>query len=317
LAHQLDDGAADWPCLGPHQRASLNGVASPFLEIPVQQQTPRHDMRGVNNRKPWWVAHTETDALVLREYNASNVSASLRRLMNQRRLTVAEVAQRTGLSESTVRRSLRRTGSPSLRTLERWLEACGLDSGKASTLWAAAHRPTPQAVRLWTPLNVFTFHDLTAALNALYRAEGKPPLRDVTHRAARAGDHLPKSTLHDALSGRRNPSRETVRALVRVFGVDEREVQWWSKAWDRCREQHAVGRGREPRDLIVPGRGLGMATRAEHDVSDAVVRLIESAAASGLEWDVAAQAALYAAQFCLGPQHQPTSAGRSFPQESP
>jgi hypothetical protein len=77
---------------------------------------------------------------------------------------------------------------------------------------------------------------LAAALDTLRRRCGISSKRAITAAAATQGLVLPKSTVDDALSGRRVPTEATLRAFLMVCGVhDDAQVQAWLRAAERAR----------------------------------------------------------------------------------
>jgi hypothetical protein len=124
------------------------------------------------------------------------------------------------------------------------------------------------------PLGATTIADFAECLRALRLRAGNPSYRAIASWGDRNNTPLPRSTLRDALIGRRLPSRSLVRGFVRACGVPADDHRW-EVAWTQLagqRETPAAART-SPRqqDLI-------------RDTGEAGLLRIGASYLSELEW---------------------------------
>ncbi|MGW7200397.1 hypothetical protein [Streptomyces chryseus] len=94
---------------------------------------------------------------------------------------------------------------------------------KAAQVWeaafAAVHPPPADRTRAaYGPGRVTTLTDLVAAMRTLRTAAGNPSLRSLV---AAADGRFSRGALHNALTGRRLPSEELLKAFVSACGADQ------------------------------------------------------------------------------------------------
>ncbi|MEU7909039.1 hypothetical protein [Actinoplanes sp. NPDC049118] len=81
--------------------------------------------------------------------------------------------------------------------------------------------------------------DLVWLLARIRLRAGNPALRDIESRGKKLGIALPRATVADVLSGKRQPRLTLLLDLLRVLGVPETERRQWRAAWERAAENHA------------------------------------------------------------------------------
>lgn len=90
------------------------------------------------------------------------------------------------------------------------------------------------------PGSARTVAEFALCLRRLRARAGFPSLRDMEVRARRLGRWLPKSSVSDALAGKRLPRKELVLDLVQVCGVNATTDTRWIRAWSRLADQDAA-----------------------------------------------------------------------------
>jgi hypothetical protein len=84
--------------------------------------------------------------------------------------------------------------------------------------------------------DVATSEELATHMKALWDSDGKVPLRELETWGVNQNLPMPKSSLHDALTGKRVPNEHLLRHFLAAHGVkQESEVQPWLDALDRVR----------------------------------------------------------------------------------
>ncbi|MEU6132436.1 hypothetical protein ABZ805_24940 [Saccharopolyspora sp. NPDC047091] len=79
--------------------------------------------------------------------------------------------------------------------------------------------------------------DFVVTMRGLIIEAGDPGLREIERRAAAHGRTLPRSTLSDALAGKRLPKREVVESLVRACGKGDADVARWLAYWEAASKE--------------------------------------------------------------------------------
>ncbi|MBO1418829.1 helix-turn-helix transcriptional regulator [Streptomyces sp. FH025] len=120
----------------------------------------------------------------------------------------------------------------SLRTAERlWLRADARRSGRSARP-AVAVQAAGLALRYVTQP-----HELLLAMRRLRLRAGNPSLRELEARAMHGPvSHLPRSTLHGVLSGRRDCSERILAEFVRACGAGPGEETEWLAALRRVHD---------------------------------------------------------------------------------
>ncbi|MEU8007059.1 hypothetical protein AB0B66_38350 [Catellatospora sp. NPDC049111] len=88
-----------------------------------------------------------------------------------------------------------------------------------------------------SPETIQSLADLTRELRRVRIWAGEPSFRDLKKRAAGVqpkGRHLPSSTAHDLLEGKRMPKQEIMETYLLACGVED--LRPWIKAWRRLKE---------------------------------------------------------------------------------
>lgn len=137
-------------------------------------------------------------------------------------------AGKMAVSACTLRRAL--DGRlPTLRTVQAFARGAGADEEEAGRVWAAAEAAVrPRAVRApaaYVPGGgITTRAGLVRALERVRASAGAPSLRQLAGSPQAAG-RLSRSTLHNALRGRRLPSEELLTAFAAACGAGEETVR--------------------------------------------------------------------------------------------
>lgn len=129
--------------------------------------------------------------------------------------------------------------------------------------------PEPDDVDPGAARNVAEF---ALCLRQLRARAGHPSLRDLEQRARRRGGRLPRSSVSDALAGRRLPRKELVLDLIRTCGIDPAVDARWIRAWNRIADPAGADAPASPAD---PSVRVG---RAEVDALVEAERILADAA---------------------------------------
>ncbi|MET7604948.1 hypothetical protein ABZS96_20955 [Streptomyces avermitilis] len=133
-------------------------------------------------------------------------------------------ARRMPVSACTLRRAL--DGRlPTLYTVRAFARGAGADEEEARRVWAAAEaavrpRPVRKPAAYVPGRQITTRAGLTRAMEKVRVAAGGPSLRQLAASPAAAG-LLSRSTLHNALKGRRLPGEELLAAFAAACGAGE------------------------------------------------------------------------------------------------
>lgn len=122
------------------------------------------------------------------------------------------------------------------------------------------------------PLDSITVAEFAECLRKVRTRAGNPSYRTLQQWGERNRVPLPRSTVQDALAGRRLPRKTLVLALVRAFGIPTSDRRW-EMAWTRLADQASkpVPRGQLQQSLA-------------RDVEAAGLLRIGAAYLSELEW---------------------------------
>ncbi|MFE0458529.1 helix-turn-helix domain-containing protein [Kitasatospora sp. NPDC058965] len=184
----------------------------------------------------------------LAEQNTRVLAQWLRSLRERSGLTYSQLAHKTSqagmpVSTSTLWRADGGRSTPTWAVAEAYTRACGGSVREAERLWIRA-RSSPQgrkavatamSARPVKALRYITERaELLHAMSRLRLRAGNPSLRELEQRAFRNGvSHLPHSTLHGVLCGRRDCSRPVLVEFVRACGVGPARERDWIAAWER------------------------------------------------------------------------------------
>ncbi|MEU8136518.1 hypothetical protein [Streptodolium elevatio] len=126
-----------------------------------------------------------------------------------------------------------------------FVKVCGGDVREFETLLRAARRElhlasapqTPRGRRRAVhPTDVEDAHDLMLAMQTLRLTAGQPSLRKIEEAAyAKYRVRLPRSSIHDILTGKRFPPLAMLEVFAQVFGVREENLTPWRQAWMRAK----------------------------------------------------------------------------------
>ncbi|MFE0581069.1 helix-turn-helix domain-containing protein [Streptomyces sp. NPDC058874] len=155
------------------------------------------------------------------------------------------------VTHTTLWRAEQGVGLPRWATVEAFVTVCRGDVRRAARLWRSAahgrccpacHSPHRRPARRPLPLVTEPVH-LLQAMRAVRTTAGEPTLRAMASRHAVAGtpvSYLPRSTLHDILSGRRVPTLDQLRLFLKACDTPPADFPAWEAAWHRAAAPAAV-----------------------------------------------------------------------------
>lgn len=180
--------------------------------------------------------------LAARSDPLTELAAWLRELRSRSGLTYRQMSAVTGVSPTTLSRAAAGRFIPQPRVVHLYALACGGSEDRADMLWKRAYAARHDLNRgyFWPtpPHLVTTPGELRAAMAFLYHLSGLT-YRELERRAvewaAKRGSRcwLPRSTIHNMLSGRSAPRREKLLVFAAACGVSEDKIPEWGLAWDR------------------------------------------------------------------------------------
>ncbi|MEV7169743.1 helix-turn-helix transcriptional regulator [Streptomyces sp. NPDC093224] len=164
--------------------------------------------------------------------------------LSHRRMSVLLAEHGRSVTHTTLWRAEQGTGLPRWPTVEAFVTVCGGDVRHAARLWTAAARGrccpgcrTPHRAPVRRPLPLVTEPaHLLQAMRGARTTAGEPTLRAMADRHAVADSdvsHLPRSTLHDILSGRRMPTLAQLRRFLQACDTPSADFPAWEAAWRR------------------------------------------------------------------------------------
>ncbi|MEU3317348.1 helix-turn-helix domain-containing protein [Streptomyces sp. NPDC006662] len=165
------------------------------------------------------------------------LAAALRELRAKASLTHDELAVKTGLSPTTLKRAMSGRSLPSRRTVTAITEACGESDGVLGSLWKQARIAErgrlAQLRRPGAPELMTARGALSEALEYFYEWAGAPSLR--RFQALAGGAHLlPVSSAARIINRQALPaSRQQCAAFLTACGIGPRLVERWASAFDR------------------------------------------------------------------------------------
>ncbi|KPI11861.1 helix-turn-helix domain protein [Actinobacteria bacterium OV450] len=170
----------------------------------------------------------------------STLATTLRELRAEAGLTYDELAVKTGLSPTALKRALSGRTLPSRESVTAISEACG-GSGVAVELWRqariAARGRLPRLRPPGAPELITTRGALSEALEFFYEKAGAPSLRRL--QALAGGAHLlPVSSAARIINRQALPaSRQQCVAFLTACGPGPHLVQRWADAYERITTQ--------------------------------------------------------------------------------
>ncbi|WP_344031532.1 helix-turn-helix transcriptional regulator [Streptomyces luteireticuli] len=166
------------------------------------------------------------------------LSERLKKLKEYSGLSYAEIAEKTGVSVSTLKRGVAGTNVPKLTTVVDFAGACGgtaQDEAEIRMLWRAARR-APRAngrTSMPNPQYIKDKADLSGALVKMYHWAGAPTLREMQDRAS-AFNVLPHSQAHRIVRGETLPcSRAQFIGYLKACEIPEEMHEAWLHVWDK------------------------------------------------------------------------------------
>ena len=180
--------------------------------------------------------------LAARSDPLTDLAAWLRALRSRSGLTYRKMAAITGLSPTTLSRAAAGRFVPQPQVVYLYAVACGGSKDRADRLWRRAYAAKDELNRahFWPtpPHLVTTPGELRIAMAFLHHLSGFT-YREIEKRAGKwttkcgGKSRLPRSTIHNMLSGRSAPRRANIVAFAAACGVSEDKVPEWGTAWDR------------------------------------------------------------------------------------
>ncbi|WP_406154575.1 helix-turn-helix domain-containing protein [Streptomyces canus] len=184
----------------------------------------------------------------------------LRQAVNGQKLPLANLAQRSGISRTSIQEIFGGRRLPSEAMVQRLAIGAGLDErarGRILRLWADAKTQmdrlpeqevlfqdvTPRSRRSGSsqpvpqfgqpdPIRVSTPAELTQALKAVHIWAGEPSLRKLE---ARSGGRLRRSSVSDMLRGTTLPEYDRFIAFLRACGIEGSNLDVWVFTWRRLK----------------------------------------------------------------------------------
>ncbi|MEV7511765.1 helix-turn-helix transcriptional regulator [Streptomyces sp. NPDC091201] len=165
------------------------------------------------------------------------LAEALRKLRTTSGLTYDELAARTGLSPTTLKRAASGRILPPWETVKEFTSACGIPPAGLRPVWLKARIAErgrlKQLRRPRAPELATTFGDLGEAMEYFYEAAGAPSLRQLQEQAG--GRHLlPVSSAARIVNREALPaSRQQCLAFLTACGLGARTAERWAQAFDR------------------------------------------------------------------------------------
>ncbi|MFJ4866478.1 helix-turn-helix domain-containing protein [Streptomyces sp. NPDC088748] len=171
------------------------------------------------------------------------LAEALRALRAAAGLTYGELAVRTGLAPTTLKRAASGRTVPSWETVKEFASACGVLPADLHPAWLKARIAErghlKQLRRPRSPELATTLGDLGEAMEYFYESAGAPSLRQLQERAG--GTHLlPVSSAARIVNRQALPaSRQQCLAFLVACGLSDALVSRWVRAFDRIMRLNA------------------------------------------------------------------------------